>query len=153
MRGDRDRASRLPRLAGHVLRRQHERRGPDLSANLRRYVCEGGLREAVYDENAAGRGRFAERPGPPVLRIAGRAAAAGADRSRNRVLRYGGAARVQLILAVNDIDHTRTKAQSPQTYGICERFHKTILNEFYQVVFRKKLYTTMEELHFVLHLL
>src|SRR3569833_913557 len=50
MRGDRDRASRLFRLAGHVLRRQHERRGPDLSANLRRYVCEGGLREAVYDE-------------------------------------------------------------------------------------------------------
>ena len=37
----------------------------------------------------------------------------------------------QLYLAVNDIDHTRTKAQSPQTNGICERFHKTILNEFY----------------------
>lgn len=36
----------------------------------------------------------------------------------------------QLYLAVNDIDHTRTKAQSPQTNGICERFHKTILNEF-----------------------
>ena len=40
----------------------------------------------------------------------------------------------------------RTKAQSPQTNGICERFHKTILNEFYQVAFRKKIYTTMEEL-------
>ncbi len=52
----------------------------------------------------------------------------------------------QLYLAVNDIDHTRTKAQSPQTNGICERFHKTILNEFYQVAFRKKIYTTMEEL-------
>ena len=52
----------------------------------------------------------------------------------------------QLYLAVNDIDHTRTKAQSPQTNGICERFHKTILNEFYQVTFRKKIYKTMEEL-------
>jgi transposase InsO family protein len=52
----------------------------------------------------------------------------------------------QLYLAVNDIDHTRTKAQSPQTKGICERFHKTILNEFYQVAFRKKIYGTLEEL-------
>jgi transposase InsO family protein len=52
----------------------------------------------------------------------------------------------QLYLAVNDIDHTRTKAQSPQTNGICERFHKTILNEFYQVAFRKKIYATIEEL-------
>jgi transposase InsO family protein len=52
----------------------------------------------------------------------------------------------QLYMAVNDIDHTRTKAQSPQTNGICERFHKTILNEFYQITFRKKIYATMEEL-------
>jgi transposase InsO family protein len=52
----------------------------------------------------------------------------------------------ELYLAVNDIDHTKTKAQSPQTNGICERFHKTILNEFYQVAFRKKIYTTIEAL-------
>lgn len=52
----------------------------------------------------------------------------------------------QLYLAINDIDHTKTKAMSPQTNGICERFHKTILNEFYQVTFRKKLYTSLEEL-------
>ena len=52
----------------------------------------------------------------------------------------------QLYLAINDIDHTKTKAMSPQTNGICERFHKTILQEFYQVTFRKKLYSTMEEL-------
>lgn len=52
----------------------------------------------------------------------------------------------QLYLAVNDIDHTKTKAMSPQTNGICERFHKTILQEFYQVTFRKKLYTSLEEL-------
>ena len=52
----------------------------------------------------------------------------------------------QLYLAVNDIDHTKTKAMSPQTNGICERFHKTILTEFYQITFRKKIYSTLEEL-------
>ena len=52
----------------------------------------------------------------------------------------------QLYLAINDIDHTRTKAMSPQTNGICERFHKTILQEFYQVKFRKKLYTDLASL-------
>jgi transposase InsO family protein len=46
----------------------------------------------------------------------------------------------QLYLAINDIEHTKTKARSPQTNGICERFHKTILQEFYQVTFRKKIY-------------
>ena len=52
----------------------------------------------------------------------------------------------QLYLAINDIDHTKTKVKSPQTNGICERFHKTILQEFYQVTFRKKLYDSLEEL-------
>jgi transposase InsO family protein len=52
----------------------------------------------------------------------------------------------ELFLALNDIDHTRTKVKHPQTNGICERFHKTILQEFYQVVFRKKLYRSLEEL-------
>jgi transposase InsO family protein len=46
---------------------------------------------------------------------------------------------------------TRTKAQSPQTNGICERFHMTILNEFYQVAFRKKIYATIEQLQAALH--
>ena len=52
----------------------------------------------------------------------------------------------QLYLAINDIDHTKTKAKSPQTNGICERFHKTILQEFYQVTFRKKIYRDIEAL-------
>ncbi|HAT1847114.1 TPA: IS481 family transposase [Legionella pneumophila] len=52
----------------------------------------------------------------------------------------------QLYLAINNIEHTKTKAQSPQTNGICERFHKTILQEFYQVTFRKKIYNDIEEL-------
>jgi transposase InsO family protein len=52
----------------------------------------------------------------------------------------------ELYLAVNDIEHTKTKTQSPQTNGICERFHKTVLQEFYQVWFRKKIYNTIDEL-------
>jgi transposase len=52
----------------------------------------------------------------------------------------------QLYLAINDIDHTKTKAMSPQTNGICERFHRTILQEFYQVAFRKKLYGELDTL-------
>lgn len=52
----------------------------------------------------------------------------------------------QLYLAINDIEHTKTKARHPQTNGIVERFHKTMLQEFYQTTFRKKLYKTVEEL-------
>ena len=52
----------------------------------------------------------------------------------------------QLYLAINDIEHTKTRAKSPQTNGICERFHKTILQEFYQVTFRKKIYTDLVSL-------
>lgn len=52
----------------------------------------------------------------------------------------------QLYMAINDIDHTKTKVRSPQTNGICERFHKTILQEFYQVTFRKRLYSNLSEL-------
>jgi len=52
----------------------------------------------------------------------------------------------QLFLAINDIEHTKTKVKSPQTNGICERFHKTILQEFYQVTFRKKVYQDIDQL-------
>ena len=52
----------------------------------------------------------------------------------------------QLYLALEDIDHTKTKAKSPQTNGICERLNKTIKNEFYEIAFRKKVYQTLDEL-------
>lgn len=52
----------------------------------------------------------------------------------------------ELYLAVENIDHTRTKTKSPQTNGICERLNKTVLNEFYRVAFRKKIYRSLEEL-------
>ena len=50
----------------------------------------------------------------------------------------------ELYLAIEDIDHTKTKARHPQTIGICERFHRTIQEEFYQVAFRKRIYHTIE---------
>jgi transposase InsO family protein len=52
----------------------------------------------------------------------------------------------ELYLAVEDIDHSRTKTKSPQTNGICERFHKTVLEEFYRVAFRKRIYPSLPEL-------
>jgi Winged helix-turn helix/Integrase core domain len=52
----------------------------------------------------------------------------------------------QLFLAVEDIDHSKTKARSPQTNGICERFHRTMKEEFYDITFRKKLYHSLEAL-------
>ena len=51
-----------------------------------------------------------------------------------------------LYLDLEDIDHTRTKTKSPQTNGICERFHQTIQNEFYATAFRRRLYRSLEEL-------
>jgi transposase InsO family protein len=52
----------------------------------------------------------------------------------------------QLYLQLHDIEHTRTKAHHPQTNGICERFHKTVLDEFYKPIFRKKIFQATEEL-------
>ena len=52
----------------------------------------------------------------------------------------------QLYLTLEDIGHNKTKAKSPQTNGICERFHRTIQEEFYSVAFRKKVYSSIEQL-------
>ena len=52
----------------------------------------------------------------------------------------------ELYLALEDVDHSRTKTKSPQTNGIVERFHKTVLDEFYRVAFRKKIYGSIGEL-------
>ena len=52
----------------------------------------------------------------------------------------------ELYLAVEDVDHSRTKTKNPQTNGIVERFHKTVLNEFYRVTFRKKIYGSLAAL-------
>lgn len=52
----------------------------------------------------------------------------------------------ELYLSLEGIDHSKTKARSPQTNGICERFHRTIQDEFYAIAFRKKIYSALEEM-------
>jgi transposase InsO family protein len=52
----------------------------------------------------------------------------------------------ELYLTLENIEHSKTKVKSPQTNGSCERFHKTALNEFYRMAFRKKLYSSLGEL-------
>lgn len=52
----------------------------------------------------------------------------------------------QLFLNLNDIDYSITKARHPQTNGSCEKLNQTIEREFYAVAFRKKLYSSLEEL-------
>jgi hypothetical protein len=52
----------------------------------------------------------------------------------------------ELYLALENIDHSKTKARHPQTNGITERFHKTIGQEFYAAAFRKEIYTSLETL-------
>ena len=52
----------------------------------------------------------------------------------------------QLYLVIEDIDHSRTKAKHPQTNGICERLHRTIKEEFYNIAFRKKVYRSLQAL-------
>lgn len=52
----------------------------------------------------------------------------------------------ELYLAIENIDHSRTKTKSPQTNGIVERLHRTMLDEFYRVAFRKKIYGSIAEL-------
>ena len=52
----------------------------------------------------------------------------------------------ELYLQFHDIEHTKTKVKSPQTNEICERFNQTVLNEFYKITFRKKLYSDIDTL-------
>ena len=67
----------------------------------------------------------------------------------DRGTEYGGTPErheYELYLALEDVDHSRTKTKSPQTNGIVERFHKTVLDEFYRVAFRKRIYGSIAEL-------
>jgi transposase InsO family protein len=52
----------------------------------------------------------------------------------------------ELYLALNDIEHRRTKVRRPQTNGFVERFNRTVLDEFFRIAFRQKFYETVEEL-------
>ena len=81
---------------------------------------------------------FFEEHGVPLLRIL---TDRGSEYCGNRETHE-----YTLYLDLENIEHTRTKTKSPQTNGICERFHQTIQNEFYASAFRRRLYTSLEQL-------
>ena len=52
----------------------------------------------------------------------------------------------ELYLALNDIEHRRTKVRTPRTNGFIERFNRTVLDEFFRIAFRENFYETVETL-------
>ena len=120
---------------------------PDLSADLYRHLHQGRLCYKVYDRKNALVAAdllndrvvpFFEEQAVDLLRI-----------FTDRGTEYCGNGEhheYQLYLAVEDINHSKTRARQPQSNGICERFHKTLQDEFYAVAFRKNVYDDLEQL-------
>ena len=52
----------------------------------------------------------------------------------------------ELYLALSDIEHRRTRVRHRYTNGFVERFHRTVLDEFFRTAFRTKLYASVEQL-------
>jgi transposase InsO family protein len=52
----------------------------------------------------------------------------------------------ELYLALNDIEHRRTRVRSPQTNGFVERFQRTVLEEFFVPALRTTFYDTVDTL-------
>jgi transposase InsO family protein len=52
----------------------------------------------------------------------------------------------ELYLAINQIEHRKTQVHSPETNGFCERFHRTLKEEFFSVAFRRTFYETLEQM-------
>lgn len=52
----------------------------------------------------------------------------------------------ELFLAISQIIHRRTQIGSPETNGFCERFHRTVKEEFFSIAFRKTFYESLAQL-------
>lgn len=52
----------------------------------------------------------------------------------------------ELYLALNDIEHRRTRVRTPRTNGFVERFQRTVLEEFFVQTLRTNFYETVEAL-------
>ena len=123
---------------GHLLCRYPEGRRADLPADLRRYLFQSRLRQALHHQDADHSSRLLNDKVLPMLRIL-----------TDRGTEYCGKPEqhdYQLYLAINDIEHTKPKQNHHKPTAICERFHKTILQEFYQVAFRKAVFQTVDQL-------
>jgi len=56
----------------------------------------------------------------------------------------------ELFLQLEDIEHRTTRVKRPQSNGIVERFHRTLLDEHFRVEGRKTWFETIEEMQAVL---
>ena len=52
----------------------------------------------------------------------------------------------EALLFTAEVEHRRTRVKRPQTNGFVERFHRTILEEFFRVELRKRVFSRLEEL-------
>ena len=52
----------------------------------------------------------------------------------------------EILLELYDIRHRRTRVATPRTNGFVERFNRTILDEYFREVFRKKFFASLDEL-------
>jgi transposase InsO family protein len=52
----------------------------------------------------------------------------------------------ETYLKHHHIRHTRIKPRMPQSNGMVERFNRTLLEEFYQIIMIKKVYSSLSEL-------
>jgi transposase InsO family protein len=52
----------------------------------------------------------------------------------------------EIYLALNEIEHRRTRVRRPQTNGFVERFNRTVLDEFFRLAFRTRFYQSISEL-------
>lgn len=56
----------------------------------------------------------------------------------------------ELFLQLEEIEHRTTKVRRPQSNGIVERFHRTVLDEHFRVEGRRTWFETIEEMQAVL---
>ena len=56
----------------------------------------------------------------------------------------------ELFLQLEDIEHKRTRVNRPQSNGIVERWHRTLLDEHFRVEGRRTWFETIEEMQTVL---
>ena len=52
----------------------------------------------------------------------------------------------ELFLQLEDIEHRTTRVRRPQSNGFVERLHRTLLDEHFRIMGRKKWYESIDEM-------